>query len=118
MVIDFHEGWGWHLETKDSKNLFPQTSEGSTLTLGKKFSKDLAQKIIDKLNPDIKDDKRRFSLRGDNCNLPSSLGCYMDHNDRPYVLVETTGQEDIQPMDVRERQIRTIISTVLKDLGI
>ena len=41
----------------------------------------------------------------ESCTIKSTLACYMQKHKRPYILMETTGQNDIQPMHVRVRQI-------------
>lgn len=92
---------------------------GSTITPNDtKFWRDLAPKIIDRLNIDIEDSTKKFSILWDNCDIPKSLGCYMIGKDRSYLRVETTGQGDIQPMNTREGQIRKIISFILEEIGV
>ncbi len=119
LILDFHEGWGWHLETKASKNPLQQISVGSTITPGlHPFWKVLAPKIVDNINVSIDEPLRKFSIIwNESCKIPQSLNCYALQNNIPYLLIETSGQENVQPMDVREHQVRTVIGTVLSYYG-
>lgn len=116
LILDFHEGWGWHLETKSSWNPLQQVSVGSTITPGDhEFWKELAPKIVDRINLGISDPLKKFSvIWGASCKIPTSLNCYAAQNSRPYLLIETSGQNDIQPIEVREAQDRIIIQMVLE----
>lgn len=116
LILDFHEGWGWHLETKNSYNPLQQISVGSTITPGDHtFWKELAPRIINRINLGIKDPLKKFSIIwGASCKIPTSLNCYAALNLRPYLLIETSGQNNIQPIEVREGQNKIIIRTVLE----
>lgn len=116
LILDFHEGWGWHLETKASWNPLQPISVGSTITPGEHvFWKELAPKIINRLNAHISEPSKRFAIIWNaSCKIPTSLNCYASQNSRPYLLIETSGQNDIQPIDVRESQNKIIIQTVLE----
>jgi len=106
LVLDFHEGWGYN-------NIHP-TSIGSTLTPTTNASSVAlaALAAVNKLIPD-NEPLKKFKIRwGDSCSILTTLGCHMQNNNRTYMLIETSGQNDIQPMAVRELQIRTIISSV------
>lgn len=116
LILDFHEGWGWHLETKNSRNPLQQVSVGSTITPGEhEFWKELAPRIVNRINLGITDPLKKFSIIwGASCKIPTSLNCYAAQNSRPYLLIETSGQNDIQPIEVREAQDRIVIQTVLE----
>jgi len=120
VILDFHEGWSWHLETKASLNPFTQISVGSTLTPSNhEIWKTLAPQVIEALNLQIQEPlKKFFILWNQSCKIESSLNCYAAKNNRPYMLIETSGQNDIQPLVVREQQNRTIIFTVMRKLGV
>jgi len=120
LILDFHEGWGFHLKTKASWNPFQQISDGSTLTPGDHtLWKTLAPKIVNRLNVSIRDPLKKFSVLWNNsCNIKSSLNCYAHLNGRLYLLIETTGQNNIQPLSVRENQIRTILLVVFQEFGL
>jgi len=126
LVIDFHEGWGYHL--------CQSQSVGSTLTPTDYFPApviaDVAVSTINSLPDehglnDISprdgyrqpECKRFTAIRGQSCKIPTTLACYMQKNELPYILVETTGQNSIQPMSIRTAQIETIIKTAMMSLG-
>ena len=47
------------------------------------------------------------------CNIESSFGCYNYKNNKKYILIETSGQNNIQKMEVRKNQVKIVIDTVL-----
>lgn len=118
IILDFHEGWSFHLETKASRNPFQQISVGSTITPGEhKIWETLAPKIVEELNITIKEPLKKWSIIwGASCKIASSFNCYAHLNNRPYLLIETSGQEDIQPLEVREKQIRTILRVIIDNV--
>lgn len=107
LVVDFHEGWSWHVRNP--------LSIGSTIS-ATGAAREWALDIIAGLN--------RFTPRGRHfvlerhpaCDIPSSLECFMRRAGRAYMLVETTGQKNIQPLSVRVRQINYVISRVIAPL--
>jgi hypothetical protein len=119
LVIDFHEGWGYHR--------CQPTSVGSSLS-PTDFSPapELAAQMVDKLNTDIaanpppgktavNPDCKKFMVLGqESCTIQSTLACHMQKNNRAYILVETTGQEDIQPPEVRMSQVKSVVQTALQ----
>jgi predicted deacylase len=109
LVIDFHEGWGYHI--------CQPTSIGSTLT-PTDYAADISAKIVDAINSTgLVGCKKFLSIPNESCKIESTLACYMQNNRRPYILVETTGQNNIQPLDVRINQIDIVINTVLRDFN-
>jgi hypothetical protein len=109
LILDFHEGWGFH-------KINP-TSIGSTVTVSKNM-KELGNIIINNLNKIIKKEDYKFILLDDICDIDSTLGCYSNNNNMNYILVETTGQNDIQPLEIRHAQIKNVIDTVLNHMMI
>jgi hypothetical protein len=105
-IVDFHEGWGFH---KIDRN-----SLGSTLTISES-AKNLADRIIVNLNSKINEDWRKFMILDRMCNITNAFSCYCSKNykNTGYILVETSGQGDVQPLLVRQDQIKDIIDTVL-----
>jgi hypothetical protein len=106
LVMDFHEGWGWHVDNR--------ASVGSTLSPTRTNSnvplERMSADIVNVLNTRISDPKRKFvSLDDISCDILSALSCYMERNGRDYILMETTGQKNIQPMDVRVNQVHMAI---------
>jgi hypothetical protein len=109
LIIDFHEGWGFHLKQ--------QRSLGSTLTLTE-GSRPLGELIITNLNKTIVDEKHKFVIVDRMCHIKEALSCYSNLHGKQYILVETSGQNDIQPIEVRQKQIKTIIDIVVMSLKI
>ena len=104
LVIDLHEGWSFH---KINKN-----SIGSTIVT-KNIKKKNVDFILINLNKTIKDKNKKFT----SINPPSvkySLKNFIDNNypEKQYLLVETTGQNNIQPLHIRVNQVLNIISSV------
>lgn len=106
IILDFHEGYDYYLQDKNSIGSTISTTEDS------KVAKD----IIKILNESIRDKKKSFTLLRKNCNIKNSLQCFMytHYPDKLYMLIETTGQNEIQPMDVRYNQIKIILDGILK----
>lgn len=101
LVIDFHEGWGYHKIQNASIGSTISPTE-TPLALG------LARQMISRLNRGISDQGKQFTLlRGEACIIPSAISCFL--KSRNYILVETTGQNNIQPMEIREQQILNIL---------
>jgi hypothetical protein len=109
LIVDFHEGWGFHL-------LQPK-SLGSTLTLTE-GARPLGQLIINNLNKTIANEKHKFVIVERMCDIEEALSCYSNRHGKEYILVETSGQNNIQSVDVRQSQIKTIIDTCLNNLKI
>ncbi len=106
LVVDFHEGWGFHKITP--------TSIGSTVTPSP-LTVPLGKKITERLNLNIKDPAKKFTTRiGEGCDIKTSLGCFSQRKKIPYVLIETTGQKDIQPLAVRVAQVKEAVRVVLE----
>jgi hypothetical protein len=106
IVIDFHEGWGFY-------KINPE-SVGSTITVTPKL-KYLGQKIINNINKNIVNLDYKFILRNDICEINTTLGCYLNNKNKNYILVETTGQNNIQPLYLRKNQIKNIIQTIINN---
>lgn len=111
MVIDFHEGWGWHLENNSSVG-------SCVLPTDTVFAKELGRYIVTKLNENIQLPSKKFSLiTKDYCSVETTLRCLMNKKERDYILIETTGQNDIQPLNIRTNQVKTVVDTVLKHIS-
>lgn len=107
IIIDIHEGWGF--------NKINNKSMGSTITTNN-FSRALEDKIITNVNTTIVDDNKKFSVNKNNMNKFN--GTLFDHaksKNKQYILIELTGQNDIQPLELRVAQGRNIIMTVLNE---
>ena len=107
-IVDLHEGWGFH---KINRN-----SIGSTITINTSPNYDklnnIGYKIVDILNNKIINQNKKFTLLKRNnlkCNPYGSLGCWSEINKKKYILVETSGQYNIQKIPIRVNQQKTII---------
>lgn len=103
-ILDFHEGWGFHKVN--------QKSIGSTLSATTPFSEELACEIISLLNTEIEDENKHFVLNKKTDDL-LTLRNYAKRHGIDYLLVETTGQNNIQPLSVRNQQSKKILDHVL-----
>lgn len=109
LIIDLHEGWGFH-------QLHP-TSIGSTLSYSGKLGEFLSQKAVERVNETIHDVKKKFIvLNSEICDIPTTLGCARHTLKKDYILIETTGQNDIQPLSVRTQQHTVLVATILKSI--
>jgi hypothetical protein len=126
VVIDCHEGHGYYL--LNGTLLQPNKSMGSTLTAGKGVidarvgtricSVNLAENSIAHINNVLNlTGHYRFSLYPDN-DLKGTLRDYCNSINRPYVLIETTGQNEIQPINIRRDQQLLVFESIMRDIGI
>jgi hypothetical protein len=119
-IIDFHEGWGYY---KDNTG-----SIGSTITpTNTDTSKQVSDLVYDNLNNTINDNNKKFTILIDNDDtiktnpnkysknqdIKHSLRYFADLTKKDYILIETSGQNDIQDLDIRTTQARIVIDTVL-----
>jgi predicted deacylase len=106
-IIDFHEGYSFY---KSNKN-----SLGSTISpVDTDISNDVANLVVSKLNKNISEDYKKFSIVKDiktNNTLRDYVAKY--EKTKNYILVEITGQDDIQPIELRKDQGLNIISSVI-----
>jgi hypothetical protein len=110
-IIDLHEGWGFYLLNNNSI--------GSTLTPTSKIMKKYSHIIVNNINKYIKNDYKKFVvLNEDDCNIHSSLRCLSYNLKKKYLLVETTGQNNIQPLNIRVNQMISIVNNLLNILNI
>lgn len=107
-IVDFHEGWGYRLENPESM--------GSTLSYTTDKSKIIAQDIIKELNKTIKQDYKKFTINEEEDNL-LTLRNYSNRKNKDYILVETTGQNDIQKIETRVNQDMIIINNILSSFN-
>lgn len=129
-ILDFHEGWGFHRENKKSM--------GSSISpTDTKTAYDIAHILYDKLNETIKENYRKFTILSskeikdmvnqgilENTNqhaeyskkenIMGSLSNYANVIKKSHILIETSGQKNIQSIQERIRQNAIIIYNVLK----
>jgi hypothetical protein len=109
-VLDFHEGYDFHNYNKNSL--------GSTITYtfdktGK--AKDYGENIVDKLNETITDDKKKFTLLDPNYKpIKGTLLSLLSELKISGILIETSGQNNIQPLQKRLEQINLIFKSIIK----
>ena len=105
-IIDFHEGYSF--------NKLNKTSLGSTITpVDSSVSNDVAKLVVSNLNANISEDYKKFDIIKDD-EIKYTLRDYISNNEKKdYILVEITGQNDIQPLELRKNQALVIISSVL-----
>lgn len=109
-IIDLHEGWGYHKINKASmgSTLYPSKTSESIKT------SDILTKYI---NMNIVDNTKHFtSLIDPKCEIKGSLHYFANISNKNYILIETTGQNDIQPMNIRVQQGYDIIYYFLHDI--
>ncbi len=105
-IIDFHEAYDF--------NKINKGSIGSTITtINTETSNDVAKFAISNLNADISEDYKKFDIIQDD-RIKNTLRYYISKNEKKdYILVEITGQNDIQPLELRKNQCLSIISSVI-----
>lgn len=112
LVLDFHEGWGFYKQGTGSV--------GSTLMATKTeagLAAKLAPKIVETLNAGIENPTKKFTAILDNqCDIKKTFRCYMQEHKKEYILTETSGQNNIQPIELRMRQVYTVIKTSIENL--
>ena len=110
-ILDLHEGWGYHRIQPDSmgSGIYP----GDT-----KLSLEVATKLANHLNKNINADYKKFVVGYNNHPELNSLRSFCVLHNRNYILVETTGQNNIQPLDVRVPQHLDVIYETFRLLKI
>jgi hypothetical protein len=117
-TLDFHEGWGFHTTS---------TSLGSTITPSNTdVSNEISIKMKDNINNTIKNNMKKFIIRTNNVkllndptnykdkqNVNGTLSTYMEKINKNYILIETSGQNLIQPLKIRLDQANIFIETLL-----
>lgn len=107
LVVEFHEAYDFHQINKSSLGscIIP-THHNITFEASRKAVKNLNANIIDPL-------KKFITLDRNSCEIPTSLSCYCETNNIPYILVEITGQLEKQHIDKRIEQVHTITDTII-----
>lgn len=109
-VADFHEGWGYH--GQNSQSVGSTISYANTL-----LSKQIAMQAVNNINNTIQEPTKKFILLGsDREQINGTLSMFLKNKN--YILIETTGQHNVQPLSVRVDQNNIVIKTVLFNLGL
>jgi|688.fasta_scaffold762438_1 predicted deacylase len=105
-VLDFHEGWGYIYENKGSmgSGIFPGNTKDSIT---------MANNILTSINSAI-NGKNKFGLEEGKHPDIRSLKSYANYLQKNYILIETSGQNDIQPIEIRVEQILFVIDFFLR----
>jgi hypothetical protein len=119
-IIDLHEGYSFnHIDSE---------SMGSCVFPEGVLAKRLATKAVAELNETItqKPDRSKFNnmslsdfkfqVRTDWTKIPGTLQGYAAASGKDYILIETTGQDDIQEMPVRVHQHAFLAKSILRQL--
>ena len=108
-VIDLHEGWGF-------RKLDPR-SVGSGIYPGASMEAvALSKEIMDGINESITEPFKKFST-GPIPKVKGSLRDMCNDKKKHYILVETSGINDIQPMKLRVEQHLYVVKKVLSRLN-
>lgn len=119
IVLDFHEGYGFH---KINNN-----SVGSSVMPGYKYSnnkiypklKKISEKLLNTINLTIDTDNQKFTIITDQkYYIKNTLRDYCEKINKPYILIEITGHNNKQPLNIRKDQSKIILTQFLKELNI
>lgn len=103
--IDLHEGWGYHLQNPKSI--------GSTIYFTISDDEKKLNYIIDKINKTINENYKKFSLLYPGDDVPKSLSYYCYINNLRHFLIEISGQNNLQPMNIRINQGIFLVKKIL-----
>ena len=109
-VLDFHEAYNFNRK-------YPSSLGSTLLPSNTKLSMNIAEKAMNDLNKTIKTDYKKFGILTDN-DIRGTLKDYCNILKKDYILVETTGKEHIQPIEIRVKQDEIIIYSLLKYMNI
>jgi hypothetical protein len=121
-ILDFHEGWGFNRIDKNSMG----SSISPSLT---DKSHEIAKLFLDNINNTIDDNNKKFIILTQNykkintndydysesIDIEGSLRYYLNLINKNYILIETTGQNNIQPLETRINQCDIFIKILLKE---
>jgi predicted deacylase len=106
-IIDFHEGYDYANKSDDTLGSTITPSETDT-------SLKVANIVVNNLNKIINIDYKKFKINH-NKKIKGTFRDFADINKFNYILVETTGQYDVQPINIRTEQCINIINSVLEN---
>ena len=109
-TIDFHEGWGFNVIQPESmgSGIYPSNTE---------LAKNMAKNTLFELNKNIMEENKKFTINFDSPRISNSLDSFLNAHKKNYMLIETSGQNDIQPLELRVKQVLLVINIVLENLG-
>lgn len=110
LVVDFHEGWGYHTINTQSKG-------SGIYSNGFGQSHSIAAQMIKQVNHNIVNKDHYFvteTLKA----VPGSLRFYCTERKIPYILVETSGKNDVEPLKTRLMKLGVIVQTLLSQFKV
>ena len=108
-VLDFHEGYDFH---KINVKSFGSTISYTYDKTGK--AKKYGENIVEKINETIIDEKKKFTLLDPNYKpIKGTLLSLLSELKISGILIETSGQNNIQPLQKRLEQIELIFNIFL-----
>ena len=118
VVLDFHEGFDFASRKEHSL--------GSSITVHAFTNEEraalfsAAEAAVQEMNAEIDDAEKKWVVfDGAERRVPlGSFAKFCRVMERAYVLVETSGQNDIQPLDLRVEQARVVLIHMLAELGL
>ncbi len=114
-VYDGHEGY-------DFTKLVPESMGSGIYPSQEKKAQTIASHLTESINQSPllhdKEDYKKFITRDNWSLIDGSLRKYCQNRNIPYILVETTGQNDIQPLDVRGNQHHYLCKKMAQYIGI
>ena len=107
IIIDFHEGYDFHIQN-------PQ-SIGSTIIPNKnKEAIKIGKQLVKDINNTIKDKQKHFVFL-QKLNISNSLRWYLQkYKQKQYLLIELTGIDDKQPLEIRVSQTKFFLIKIFK----
>lgn len=111
-VLDLHEGYDFY--HKNPKSIGSTLSPGPT-SYSEKISRDIKYSINNKISEGYK--KFHIIKYNEKNVIDGTLSEYCRHKNKDYILIETTGQNNIQPLDIRVEQVEDMINVLLKNMN-
>jgi predicted deacylase len=111
LVIDLHEGWGYAQINKHSMG-------SGVYSANLPLSQTLADVMTTSVNKTISDEmpKKKFIHQRNYADIPGTLRWHCNGTNKEYILIETSGQNNLQPLPVRVNQDIVMIMSVLQSL--
>lgn len=105
LIIDLHEGWGYyHKDTESIGSGVYAFGDESTLKIGKT--------MVNAINNTIKNPLYKFGSKL-KTHIDYSLDDYCKQKNKNYILIEVSGQDDIQPLNMRIDQFELLVNVAL-----
>lgn len=109
-ILDFHEGWDYNV-------IQPKSLGSGIYPSNTKKAQEIGKYILESINNIIYEDNKKFTLTKNLDKIDGTLLSYTNIVNKNYILIETTGQNNVQHIDIRIKQISTIINEVLQKLN-